>query len=360
MFILWLSSPSQPLQVMKIEYINKRPTYAKAVVSVIDHVECRCQPAPRPPVPKKKSSRRQHSHQHRNQTLGHEQVQYECYLACYQVDLVRFSGTEFVEFVEFYCQRSRCTLKMNSTSGMSWSKTRGPTWRISWSSSGAPEETHSLSLRKATAWQGRMHLALERASFLVHTGHITPPGSLGLKTKLRIQRMSRGSQLVTRLFPHWIMMALRKTTRWWKVGMGCCTTGLKGQLTREEGAGTKAHKHRVHHGKKTNPTSSGLLRQPVREWGSGSNRPKSQIQSLENRRDGETMRLLTKWGYYRLRRKNWSRREKSSYSSTRGLTKRRRYWDSSRWSEKKRRGSEQRKLMVSITCMVNIIIICKQ
>uniref|UniRef100_A0A671WJQ0 Platelet-derived growth factor subunit B n=1 Tax=Sparus aurata TaxID=8175 RepID=A0A671WJQ0_SPAAU len=44
------------LQVMKIEYINKRPTYAKAVVSVIDHVECRCQPAPRPPVPKKKSS----------------------------------------------------------------------------------------------------------------------------------------------------------------------------------------------------------------------------------------------------------------------------------------------------------------
>ncbi|XP_078125963.1 uncharacterized protein pdgfbb isoform X1 [Sander vitreus] len=64
------------LQVMKIEYINKRPTYAKAVVSVVDHVECRCQPAPRPSVPKKKSSRRQHNHQHRNQTLsqGHGQV----------------------------------------------------------------------------------------------------------------------------------------------------------------------------------------------------------------------------------------------------------------------------------------------
>nr|XP_020476934.1 uncharacterized protein LOC109972443 isoform X1 [Monopterus albus]XP_020476935.1 uncharacterized protein LOC109972443 isoform X1 [Monopterus albus] len=58
------------LQVMKIEYINKRPTYAKAVVSVVDHVECRCQLAPRVPVPKKKSSRRQHSHQHRNQTLS--------------------------------------------------------------------------------------------------------------------------------------------------------------------------------------------------------------------------------------------------------------------------------------------------
>ncbi|XP_018523300.1 uncharacterized protein pdgfbb [Lates calcarifer] len=63
------------LQVMKIEYINKRPTYAKAVVSVVDHVECRCQPAPRLPVPKKKSSRRQHSHQHRNQTLSQEHGQ---------------------------------------------------------------------------------------------------------------------------------------------------------------------------------------------------------------------------------------------------------------------------------------------
>ncbi|XP_030591901.1 uncharacterized protein pdgfbb isoform X1 [Archocentrus centrarchus] len=65
------------LQVMKVEYINKRPTYAKAVVSVVDHVECRCQPAPRPPVHKKKSSRRQHGHLHRNQTLsqGHAQGQ---------------------------------------------------------------------------------------------------------------------------------------------------------------------------------------------------------------------------------------------------------------------------------------------
>lgn len=69
------------LQVMKIEYMNKRPTYTKTVVSVVDHVECRCQPVPRPPVLKRKSSRRQHSHnkdQHRNQTLsqghGHGQV----------------------------------------------------------------------------------------------------------------------------------------------------------------------------------------------------------------------------------------------------------------------------------------------
>uniref|UniRef100_A0A3Q4MCS7 Platelet-derived growth factor subunit B n=1 Tax=Neolamprologus brichardi TaxID=32507 RepID=A0A3Q4MCS7_NEOBR len=56
------------LQVMKVEYINKKPTYAKAVVSVVDHVECRCQTAPRPPPHKKKSSRRQHGYLHRNQT----------------------------------------------------------------------------------------------------------------------------------------------------------------------------------------------------------------------------------------------------------------------------------------------------
>lgn len=71
---------------MKIEYINKRPTYAKAVVSVLDHVECRCQPVSRPPVPRKKSSRRQHSHQHRNQTLSQEhgqgKVQCQCYCTC--------------------------------------------------------------------------------------------------------------------------------------------------------------------------------------------------------------------------------------------------------------------------------------
>lgn len=80
--VLQPPSSSQPLQVMKIEYVNKRPTYAKAVVSVVDDVECRCQPAPRPPAPKKKSSRRQHSHQHRNQTLsheyGHEHEQVQC------------------------------------------------------------------------------------------------------------------------------------------------------------------------------------------------------------------------------------------------------------------------------------------
>ncbi|XP_028267085.1 uncharacterized protein pdgfbb isoform X2 [Parambassis ranga] len=63
------------LQVMKIEYINKRPTYAKAVVSVVDDVECRCQPTPRVPASKKKSSRRQHSYLHQNLTLSQAPVQ---------------------------------------------------------------------------------------------------------------------------------------------------------------------------------------------------------------------------------------------------------------------------------------------
>lgn len=70
---------------MKIEYVNKKPTYSKVVVSVVDHVECRCQAATRAPVPKKKSPHKHHGHQHRNETLsqenGHEQVQWECYFS---------------------------------------------------------------------------------------------------------------------------------------------------------------------------------------------------------------------------------------------------------------------------------------
>uniref|UniRef100_A0A096MEL0 Uncharacterized protein n=1 Tax=Poecilia formosa TaxID=48698 RepID=A0A096MEL0_POEFO len=53
------------LQVTKIVYKNKRPTFTKAVVSVVDHVDCRCQPTPRLSVLKKKASHRLHSHLHR-------------------------------------------------------------------------------------------------------------------------------------------------------------------------------------------------------------------------------------------------------------------------------------------------------
>ncbi|XP_060758617.1 putative mediator of RNA polymerase II transcription subunit 26 isoform X1 [Neoarius graeffei] len=47
------------LQVMKIQYMNMRPVYNKAVVSVNDHVECRCQPAPRPASRRKSPARKQ-------------------------------------------------------------------------------------------------------------------------------------------------------------------------------------------------------------------------------------------------------------------------------------------------------------
>lgn len=86
-----LLSPDSPscsrlLQVMKIEYVNKKPTYSRVVVSVVDHVECRCQAATRAPVPKKKSPHKHHGHQHRNETLSqehsHEQVQCECCFLC--------------------------------------------------------------------------------------------------------------------------------------------------------------------------------------------------------------------------------------------------------------------------------------
>ncbi|KAJ8337715.1 hypothetical protein SKAU_G00366810 [Synaphobranchus kaupii] len=36
------------LQVMKIQYMSRRPHYDKAVISVQDHVECRCQSVPKP------------------------------------------------------------------------------------------------------------------------------------------------------------------------------------------------------------------------------------------------------------------------------------------------------------------------
>ncbi|XP_056607689.1 uncharacterized protein pdgfbb [Triplophysa dalaica] len=47
------------LQVMKIQYVNKRPLYDKAVVSVLDHVDCRCQPVPRTTQRKKSSTNKQ-------------------------------------------------------------------------------------------------------------------------------------------------------------------------------------------------------------------------------------------------------------------------------------------------------------
>ncbi|XP_030649209.1 uncharacterized protein pdgfbb [Chanos chanos] len=39
-----VTTHTRHLQVMKIQYVRKRPVYDKAVVSVFDHVECQCQP----------------------------------------------------------------------------------------------------------------------------------------------------------------------------------------------------------------------------------------------------------------------------------------------------------------------------
>ncbi|XP_043091534.1 uncharacterized protein pdgfbb [Puntigrus tetrazona] len=72
------------LQVMKIQYVNKRPLYDKAVVSVLDHVECRCQPAPRPAQRRKSAGNKQEGRErsgkprpkdelHRRDELKHNQ-----------------------------------------------------------------------------------------------------------------------------------------------------------------------------------------------------------------------------------------------------------------------------------------------
>ncbi|XP_035262392.1 LIM domain-containing protein A [Anguilla anguilla] len=49
------------LQVMKIQYINKQPSYDKAVISVQDHVECRCQSSAPPPAPRATPKKPQHA-----------------------------------------------------------------------------------------------------------------------------------------------------------------------------------------------------------------------------------------------------------------------------------------------------------
>lgn len=116
-FVSLTSSPSRRLKVMKIEYVNKRPTYAKAVVSVVDHVECRCQDVPRLPTPRKKSSRKQHSHPLWNQTLsqGHQQV--GAGGAVQASVFVR--GKMWTLRAELYCCRAKVTARTTCTSGTS-------------------------------------------------------------------------------------------------------------------------------------------------------------------------------------------------------------------------------------------------
>ncbi|MEQ2194162.1 hypothetical protein XENOCAPTIV_024700 [Xenoophorus captivus] len=97
------------LQVMKIEYINKRPTYGKAIVSVMDHVECRCQSAQRAAVLKKKSSHRLHSHLHQNQTHSPGSVQGQVQLllcelsVCWIKALILIPAVHYKPYVILYC-----------------------------------------------------------------------------------------------------------------------------------------------------------------------------------------------------------------------------------------------------------------
>uniref|UniRef100_G3N8C7 Platelet-derived growth factor (PDGF) family profile domain-containing protein n=1 Tax=Gasterosteus aculeatus aculeatus TaxID=481459 RepID=G3N8C7_GASAC len=44
-------SSTRYLQVTKIRYVNRKVQYEKAIISVEDHVSCRCQPPSSPSVP---------------------------------------------------------------------------------------------------------------------------------------------------------------------------------------------------------------------------------------------------------------------------------------------------------------------
>ncbi|KAJ8363248.1 hypothetical protein SKAU_G00120790 [Synaphobranchus kaupii] len=49
------------LQVLKIQYVNRKSHYEKAVISVQDHVECRCQISAPPPAPRTTAKKPQHA-----------------------------------------------------------------------------------------------------------------------------------------------------------------------------------------------------------------------------------------------------------------------------------------------------------
>ncbi|XP_061087669.1 platelet-derived growth factor beta polypeptide a [Conger conger] len=49
------------LQVMKIQYINRNPHYEKAIISVQDHMDCRCQTTAPPPAPRTTPRKPQHA-----------------------------------------------------------------------------------------------------------------------------------------------------------------------------------------------------------------------------------------------------------------------------------------------------------
>ncbi|XP_059408249.1 uncharacterized protein pdgfbb isoform X2 [Carassius carassius] len=95
------------LQVMKIQYVNKQPLYNKAVVSVLDHVECRCQPPPRPAQRRKSSGHKQEGRErsgkprtkdelHRRDELKHNQrISLEDLLSHSRLPKERFSEPGF-------------------------------------------------------------------------------------------------------------------------------------------------------------------------------------------------------------------------------------------------------------------------
>ncbi|XP_008413889.1 platelet-derived growth factor subunit B-like [Poecilia reticulata] len=87
------------VEVTKIVF-NERPTFAKVVVSVVDHMDCTCQLSPSPALLKKRDTHRLHSHLHRHQILGPAPAQGQVRILLCAFSIIRIKGLTLITRVQ--------------------------------------------------------------------------------------------------------------------------------------------------------------------------------------------------------------------------------------------------------------------
>lgn len=82
---------------MKIQYANTRPVYNKALVTVNDHVECRCQPTPRrkSPTLKQETKDRSGKTRHKDELKPNQRLKLEELLSHSWLPMEKQSGDDF-------------------------------------------------------------------------------------------------------------------------------------------------------------------------------------------------------------------------------------------------------------------------